>query len=153
MYIQASHPLDMRVRVAGFSRSNSYPRDPFDPLRGTPYTKRFSALHLTILREVFLSLRCKGSSFGGSLFRQSSSRRPLFRGSLLVAMIGLLGPFCAAENTSQITLDTSETLFAVLTAINTCGYDQDLNGSDAMRSNIRAQEQKNLQASEEAQGT
>jgi len=70
-----------------------------------------------------------------------------------VALIGLLGPFCAAENTSQITLDTSETLFAVLTAINTCGYDQGLTGSDAMRSNIRAQVQKNLQASEEAQGT
>jgi len=70
-----------------------------------------------------------------------------------VAMIGLLGSFCAAENTSQITLDTNETLFAVLAAINTCGYDQGLTGSDAMRSNIRAQVQKNLQTSEEAQGT
>jgi len=71
----------------------------------------------------------------------------------LLALLGLLASVCAAENTSQITLDTSENIFAVLTAINKCGYDQDLNISDAMRSNIRAEVQKNLQASEEAQGT
>ena len=71
----------------------------------------------------------------------------------MAAFVGLLAPACAAENASPIALDTSETLFAVLAAINTCGYDQNLTGSDAMRSNIRAEVQKNLQASEEAQGT
>ncbi len=74
-------------------------------------------------------------------------------GSFLAALLGLLGSFCVAEGTSQISLDTNETLFAVLTAINTCGYDQSLDISDAMRSNIRAEVQKNVQASEEAQGT
>ena len=71
----------------------------------------------------------------------------------MAVLVGLLAPVCAAEYASPIALDTSETLFAVLAAINTCGYDQNLTGSDAMRSNIRAEVQKNLQVSEEAQGT
>ncbi|HET6180474.1 MAG TPA: DUF4932 domain-containing protein [Candidatus Sulfotelmatobacter sp.] len=58
----------------------------------------------------------------------------------------------AADN-NRITLDTNETLFTVLTAMNTCGYDVDLNTSDAQRLNIRAEVQKNLQGSEEAQAT
>ena len=59
----------------------------------------------------------------------------------------------AAENSTPITLDTSETLFSVLTAINTCGYDENLNVSDAQRSNIRAEVQRSLQGSDEAKGT
>lgn len=73
------------------------------------------------------------------------------------ALLGLtaffLVPAARADNSSPITLDTSETLFAVLTAINTCGYDENLNVSDAQRSNIRAEVQRNLKGSEEAQGT
>ena len=41
----------------------------------------------------------------------------------------------------------------MLTALNTCGYDENLVSSDAMRSNIRAEVQKNLKLTEEAQGT
>jgi hypothetical protein len=67
--------------------------------------------------------------------------------------MGLLVPMCLAETNNPITLDTSETLFAVLTALNTCGYDVNLTESDAPRLNIRAEVQKNLAASEEAQGT
>jgi tetratricopeptide (TPR) repeat protein len=63
----------------------------------------------------------------------------------------VVDPGIAAAN-SPITLDTSETLFAVLTAMNTCGYDQNLTESDAMRSNIRAEVQANLKTSEEARG-
>jgi hypothetical protein len=59
----------------------------------------------------------------------------------------------AADNNTPITLDTSETLFAVLTAMNTCGYDVDLNVADAQRLNVRAEVQRNLQVSEEAQAT
>ena len=70
----------------------------------------------------------------------------------MAALLGLLAPFCAGQN-SPITLDTNETLFSVLAAINTCGYDQNLTISDAMRSNVRAEVQRNLKASEEAQGT
>ena len=66
-------------------------------------------------------------------------------------MLGLLAPLCAADNQTPITLDTNETLFAVLTAMNSCGYDVDLNASDAQRLNIRAEVQKNLKFSEEAQ--
>jgi len=65
--------------------------------------------------------------------------------------MGLLAPLCAADNPTPITLDTSETLFVVLTAMNTCGYDTDLNLSDAQRLNVRAEVQRNLRESEEAQ--
>ncbi len=63
-----------------------------------------------------------------------------------------MAPLYAADNNNPITLDTSETLFTVLTAMNTCGYDVNLNGSDAQRLNIRAEVQKNLRQSEEGQG-
>src|SRR5579864_1929770 len=58
---------------------------------------------------------------------------------------------CVADNNPPITLDTSETLFAVLTAMNTCNYNVDLNISDAQRLNIRAEVERNLRNSEEAQ--
>jgi len=54
-------------------------------------------------------------------------------------------------NQTPITLDTSETLFAVLTAMNSCGYDVDVNVSDAQRLNVRAAVQRNLRESETAQ--
>jgi len=44
-----------------------------------------------------------------------------------------------AQNRPQVSLETSETLFTVLTAINTCGYDQELNVSDPLRGQIRAE--------------
>ena len=44
-----------------------------------------------------------------------------------------------AENPPNVSLDTSETLFSVLTAINTCGYDQELNASDPLRTQIRTE--------------
>jgi hypothetical protein len=73
------------------------------------------------------------------------------RGWLLAALLGLGAPLCAAEGNNPITLDTSETLFAVLTAMNTCGYDVSLNISDAQRLNIRAEVERNLRESEDAQ--
>jgi hypothetical protein len=56
-----------------------------------------------------------------------------------------------APNSSAITLDTSETLFSVLTALNACGYDEDLNISDADRLNIRSEVDRNLRESNEAE--
>jgi hypothetical protein len=76
-----------------------------------------------------------------------------FRGLLLAATLGLLAPLCVADNPGPITLDNSETLFAVLAAMNACGYDVGLNISDAQRLNIRAEIQRNLRDSEEAQAT
>jgi len=54
-------------------------------------------------------------------------------------------------NQTPITLDTSETLFAVLTAMNSCGYDVDLSVSDAQRVNVRYEVQRNLRDSDEGQ--
>ena len=73
------------------------------------------------------------------------------RSSLFAALLGLLAPFCVGQSQSPITLDSSETIFSVLTALNACGYDQDLTISDATRSNVRAEVQRKLQESTEAQ--
>jgi hypothetical protein len=54
-------------------------------------------------------------------------------------------------NQAAIQLDSSETIFAFLTALNACGYDQDLTISDATRSNVRAEVQRNLRESEDAE--
>ncbi len=54
-------------------------------------------------------------------------------------------------NPAAITLDGNETIFSFLTALNACGYDQDLTISDATRSNVRAELQRNLRESEEAE--
>jgi tetratricopeptide (TPR) repeat protein len=96
-----------------------------------------------ILREGFLSRiflsRDLGLGFRG------------FRGWVVAALLGLLAPVCLADNNNPISLETSETLFAVLTAMNTCGYDAGLNVADAQRLNIRAEVEKNLRNSEDAQ--
>jgi hypothetical protein len=68
---------------------------------------------------------------------------------VMAALVGLFSSFCAAQNSNPITLDSSETLFAVLTAINTCGYDAALNSSDAQRLNIRAEVTRNLRDKED----
>lgn len=94
---------------------------------------------MAILREEFLS-RFSGSKLGIGL-----------RASIVAALVGLLGPLCAADNSTPITLDTSETLFVVLTAMNVCGYDTALTTSDAQRLNVRAEVQRNLRESEDAQ--
>lgn len=57
----------------------------------------------------------------------------------------MLASATLAENTPQVSLETSETLFAVLTAINTCGYDQELDVSDPLRSQIRSEVAKAVQ--------
>jgi Domain of unknown function (DUF4932) len=56
----------------------------------------------------------------------------------------------AEVNQIPIRLDTSETIFAVLAALNSCGYDQDLAISDPIRAQVRAEVQRNLAESEEA---
>jgi len=71
--------------------------------------------------------------------------------AVFASLVGLLGPVCAADENTAITLDTSETLFAVLTAMNACGYDVDLNISDAQRLNVRAEVDRNMRDSDEAQ--
>ena len=55
----------------------------------------------------------------------------------LMALVAVSSGF--AESHPQVSLETSETLFTVLTAINTCGYDQELNSSDPLRTQIRSE--------------
>lgn len=45
---------------------------------------------------------------------------------------------------SKVTLDSSETLFTVVTAINACGYDQELGVSDPIRGQVRSEVAKAL---------
>jgi tetratricopeptide (TPR) repeat protein len=76
-------------------------------------------LHTPTLREVFLGLR--------------------FRSAVLAALLGLAAQVCPAQSSPKVALDTSETLFSVLTAINACGFDAELEISDPVRSQIRAE--------------
>ena len=57
----------------------------------------------------------------------------------------------SAQNRPQVSLETSETLFTVLTAINTCGYDQELNTSDPLRAQIRSEVAKAVENTAGAQ--
>jgi tetratricopeptide (TPR) repeat protein len=51
----------------------------------------------------------------------------------------MLAPSGLAQNAPNVSLETSETLFTVLAAINTCGYDEELNVSDPLRAQIRSE--------------
>lgn len=49
---------------------------------------------------------------------------------------------------SNISLDTNESLFALITAVNSCGYDEALENSDPVRAQVRAQIAKAVAAGE-----
>ena len=51
-----------------------------------------------------------------------------------------------------VQLENSETLFSVLTAINNCGYDAEIRGSDPLRLAVRREVGSKLEASGEAKG-
>src|SRR6202047_3893926 len=83
-----------------------------------------------------------------SVFLGQQRVRLAFALSLAFALLVSTG---LAQNRPQVSLDTSETLFTVLTAINTCGYDQELNASDPLRAQIRAEVGKAVQDTPAAQ--
>jgi len=60
------------------------------------------------------------------------------------------GPAAAPQQTPKVTLETSETLFSVLAAMNACGYNQELSSSYAVRAKIRAELARAAEASPEA---
>jgi hypothetical protein len=62
----------------------------------------------------------------------------------------LLTPVSIAQNNPKVSLDTNESLFTVLAAMNLCGYDQDMNISDPMRAQIRAEMAKAAESSADA---
>lgn len=67
---------------------------------------------------------------------------------LTAAMVVVSG---FAQNRPPVSLETSETLFTVLTSINTCGYDQELNASDPLRAQIRSEVSRAVQNTPGAQ--
>src|SRR5215470_17375977 len=62
-------------------------------------------------------------------------------------------PPAVASNQPSVQLDTSEALFTVLTAINVCGYDEELSVSDPLREQIRGEVAQAVQQSEQARET
>jgi hypothetical protein len=75
-----------------------------------------------------------------------------FRFALVVGTaIVLLAVPGRAQNQPNVSLETSETLFTVLTAINTCGYDQELSVSDPLRAQIRSEVAKVIESTAGAQ--
>jgi hypothetical protein len=65
-------------------------------------------------------------------------------------LLGLATEVCLAQTATQVTLDGNEGLFTVLTAINACGYDANLDVSDPVRGQVRAEVAKAIEASAEA---
>jgi tetratricopeptide (TPR) repeat protein len=55
-----------------------------------------------------------------------------------------------AQQTQKVTLDVSETVFSVVTAMNACGYDQELSSSDPVRLQVRAEVARAVENSESA---
>ncbi|MBV9181560.1 MAG: hypothetical protein JO356_09610 [Acidobacteria bacterium] len=68
---------------------------------------------------------------------------------LFVAFVLAVPCLCSNLNT-PVTLDRSETLFSVLAAINTCGFDAELPTSDPLRLAVRGEIGRNLEKSERA---
>lgn len=55
----------------------------------------------------------------------------------LVSFVCLLTVSSFAQQKSKVQLDSSETIFSVITALNACGYDLDLANSDPVRTQVR----------------
>src|SRR5207245_7580309 len=71
-----------------------------------------------------------------------------FRLRFWFAALALGGSSLLAQN--AVTLDNSESVFAVLTAINNCGYDAELAASDPLRLTIRREVGSKIENSIEA---
>jgi hypothetical protein len=81
------------------------------------------------------------------LWRPGLGRRSPIATALLLCCA--LAPRAAAQQT-DVTLETSESLFSVLAGINACGYDQELSASDPLRMRVRAEVASAVQASASA---
>lgn len=79
--------------------------------------------------------------------RGSSLGQRVLRALILTFALLLVAARAVAQEHPSVSLETSETLFTVLTAINTCGYDQELESSDPLRAQIRAEVSKAIENS------
>jgi tetratricopeptide (TPR) repeat protein len=69
----------------------------------------------------------------------------------LSLVLAALVPQATAQQTTKVRLDDNETVFDTLAALNACGYDSDMRGSDALRAQIRTEVAQNVARSPEAQ--
>ncbi|HEV2021893.1 MAG TPA: tetratricopeptide repeat protein [Terriglobales bacterium] len=83
------------------------------------------------------------------LFPLEAGLSRLFRIASALLLCCALAPRAAAQQT-DVTLETSESLFSVLAGINACGYDQELATSDPLRMLVRAEVASAVQASASA---
>ena len=83
--------------------------------------------------------------------RKNSLRRIVRLAFVLTLSVLFAASSTMAQNSPQVSLETSETLFTVLTAINTCGYDQELNISDPLRLQIRSEVARSVENTAGAQ--
>jgi hypothetical protein len=67
-----------------------------------------------------------------------------------ISLLLLAAELSPAQNNDLVKLDSSETLFTVLAAINNCGYDAELASSDPQRLAIRGEIGHNIELSDEA---
>jgi tetratricopeptide (TPR) repeat protein len=63
------------------------------------------------------------------------ARLSCFRKVLFTLLVSALP--CVAQGPTRASLDVSETLFSIISAINVCGYDQELASSTALRQQVR----------------
>jgi len=69
------------------------------------------------------------------LLQEARLRFSLFR---VTAALILAALPCFAQGPTKATLDVSETMFSIVSAINVCGYDQELSSSSPIRQQVRA---------------
>ena len=75
----------------------------------------------------------------------------LFRRLFLSGLICLLAsPFAVGQAKSKVSFEQSETLFTIVTAMNACGYDDDLAHSNPVRDDVRTAVQRAVGQSPEA---
>ncbi len=82
---------------------------------------------------------------------RSSPLTSLGRGCLAIALCAACAVGAPGQVTSKATVDTSEILFTVATAINACGYDQDLAGSAPLRGQVRSEVGKAIHTAPQAE--
>lgn len=61
----------------------------------------------------------------------------VFRRFFVLVCCTLCAVLAAAQTTPKVTLDNNPTLFTVLSAMNACGYDEDLDESPVLRTQVR----------------
>jgi hypothetical protein len=68
----------------------------------------------------------------------------------MVSLCAALAVCASAQQTQKVTLETSETLFSVMAALNACGYNQELSSSPPLRMKVRAELARSAEASSAA---